>query len=77
MSANTANAPKGTRAFDGWTDPAQVAHWMEPGEVKCVDVQVDLKAGGAYRIHMRSDESDHVAVREYQEVTPNERLQFT
>ena len=50
---------------------------MEPGEVKCVDVQVDLKAGGAHRIHMRSDESDHVAVREYLEVTPNERLQLT
>jgi uncharacterized protein YndB with AHSA1/START domain len=74
-----------TRAFDvsveqlyqAWTDPAQVVQWMGPGEVKCVDVQIDLKVGGAYRIHMVSDEGDHVAVGEFLEITPNQHLKYT
>jgi len=85
MSSNTATALTITRTFDvpvqqlfdAWTDPAQVMQWMGPGEVKCVDVQVDLKVGGAYRIHMRSDEGDHVAIGEYLELSPPDHLKFT
>jgi uncharacterized protein YndB with AHSA1/START domain len=85
MSSNTVTALTLTRTFDvpvqqlfdAWTDPAQVTQWMGPGEVKCLDVQIDLKVGGEYRIHMRSDEGDHVAIGEYVEVTPPDRLKFT
>jgi uncharacterized protein YndB with AHSA1/START domain len=85
MSTNTATGLTISRGFDvpvgrlyeAWTDAEQMAQWMGPGEVTCVDVQIDLKVGGAYRIHMRSQEGDHVAIGEYLEVTPPERLKFT
>ena len=65
------------RLFDAWTDPAQVVRWMGPGEVKCVDAQIDLKVGGTYRIHMVSDEGDHIATGEFIDITPNRRLTYT
>jgi uncharacterized protein YndB with AHSA1/START domain len=40
-------------------------------------VTVDLKIGGAYRIHMVSRNGDHVAIGKYKEIVPNKRLQFT
>jgi len=74
-----------TRAFDvpveqlyeAWTDPAQVVQWMGPGEVKCVDAQIDLQVGGSYRIHMVSDDGDHIATGEYLEIAPNRRLKYS
>ena len=63
--------------YEAWTDPAQMVQWMGPGEVKCMDVQIDLNVGGQYRIQMQSDEGAHVAIGEYLEITPNEHLKFT
>ena len=63
--------------FKAWTDAKQVVQWMGPGEVKCQDVQIDLKVGGKYRICMVSAEGDHVAYGQYKEIVPNKRLQYT
>ncbi len=63
--------------FNAWTDPKQMVQWWSPEDVKCLSVTADLKIGGAYRIHMLSDEGDHIAIGKYREIVPNKRLQFT
>ena len=85
MTANADTTLEMTREFDvsverlyeAWTDPGQVGQWMGPGEVKCVDVQIDLQPGGRYRIHMVSEKGDHIATGEYMEISQNKKLQFT
>jgi uncharacterized protein YndB with AHSA1/START domain len=39
--------------FAAWTEPAQLLRWWGPEGVACADAQVDLRAGGAYRIANR------------------------
>jgi uncharacterized protein YndB with AHSA1/START domain len=38
------------RLFDAWTTPAQLVEWWGPAGVKCTAAEVDLRAGGRYRI---------------------------
>jgi uncharacterized protein YndB with AHSA1/START domain len=63
--------------FRAWTDPGHMAEWFSPAGVECRAFTADVKIGGAYRIHMVSKNGDHVAIGKYQEIRPNERLQFT
>ena len=63
--------------FRAWTDPKILIQWMGPGPVKCKEATVDLKIGGSYRIHMVSDEGDHIATGEYLEIVTGEKLVFT
>jgi uncharacterized protein YndB with AHSA1/START domain len=63
--------------YRAWTDPKQMVQWWSPKEIECRSVQADLKIGGAYRIHMISDEGDHIAIGQYQQIIPNRLLQFT
>ena len=66
------------KVFQAWTDPAKMVKWMGPGTIYCKDVQIALKVGGQYRIHMFSEEDgDHIAIGEYQEIVPNQKLVFT
>jgi len=66
------------KVYAAWTDPKQMMKWMGPGEVKCENVQIDLKVGGNYSIEMVTDECEHPnAIGEYKEIVPNKRLQFT
>jgi len=44
------------KVFQAWTDPAKMVKWMGPGTIYCKDVQIALKVGGQYRIHMFSEE---------------------
>jgi uncharacterized protein YndB with AHSA1/START domain len=39
--------------FAAWTQPSQLVEWWGPAGVECVDAQVDLRVGGAYRIANR------------------------
>lgn len=41
------------RVFDAWTQPEQLRQWWGPRPVTCCDAEVDLRAGGAYRIGNR------------------------
>lgn len=63
--------------FRAWTDPKQMVQWFSPEEIECRSVDADVKTGGAYRLHMVSENGDHVAVGKYKEIVPNKRLQFT
>jgi len=38
------------RLFAAWTIPAQLKLWWGPQGVKCIEVEVDLRRGGRYRI---------------------------
>jgi uncharacterized protein YndB with AHSA1/START domain len=63
--------------WHAWTDPKQMVQWFSPQEIECRSVNADVKIGGAYRIHMFSDEGDHIAIGKYQEIVPNKRLRFS
>lgn len=63
--------------FRAWTEPGQLAQWFSPAEVECRSLTAEVKAGGAFRIHMVSRTGDHVAIGHYREIVPNRRVQFT
>ena len=63
--------------FRAWTEPAQMVQWWGPEAIECREVKAEVKAGGAYRIHMVSEKGDRIAYGKYTEVVPNKRLQFT
>ena len=75
-----------TREFDApkhlvyraYTEPDLITRWWsgERGEVTSVDV--DLRAGGAWRYVMKTNEGFEVAFHgEFREIVPNERLVTT
>jgi uncharacterized protein YndB with AHSA1/START domain len=64
--------------FDAWTNPAVMVDWFFGGEHWSVDVQNDLRVGGAFSLAMRSDDGEvfpHQGV--YREISPPTRLVFT
>lgn len=63
--------------FQALIDPAVLKQWMGPGNVECVAAETDPTVGGRFRIHMHSDDGDHIAVGEYLEIVPNQKLIFT
>ncbi len=67
------------RVFAAWTDPEQLKKWFGPDENFVVPLaKVDLRAGGKYRIQMKSPDGEfHTAVGTYREIKPPERLVFT
>ncbi|HEX9222992.1 MAG TPA: SRPBCC domain-containing protein, partial [Candidatus Acidoferrales bacterium] len=75
-----------TRVFDAprelvfkvWTDPKHVAQWWGPHGFTNPVCELDLRPGGAIRIHMRGpDGTVYPMTGVYQEVVPPERLVFT
>jgi uncharacterized protein YndB with AHSA1/START domain len=70
------NAPC-AMVYRAWTDPKQMVQWWNPKEIECRSANADLKIGGAYRIHMVNGQGDHIAVGKYQQIVPNQLLQFT
>lgn len=61
--------------FKAWTDPQHMVHWWGPRGFKSTVLTLDLRPGGAYRIHMRSPENtDHWSQGVYREVVPPGRL---
>ena len=66
------------RVFAAWTDPLSVKHWFAPDGLEASDVEMDVRAGGSYRIGMRAPDGTTVyAAGEYREVSPPRRLVFT
>ncbi len=43
-------AAPAARLFAAWTQPELLRQWWGPTGVRCVGAEVDLRAGGAYRI---------------------------
>lgn len=70
----TFDAPR-ELVFKAWTDPQHIVQWWGPRGFKSTVLTLDLRSGGAYRIHMRSPENtDHWSQGIYREVVPPERL---
>lgn len=75
-----------TRTFDApiqlvwlaWTDPAHMARWWGPKGFTNPVCEIDVRQGGAIRIHMRGpDGTVYPMTGEFEEVVPPERLVFT
>jgi uncharacterized protein YndB with AHSA1/START domain len=66
------------RVFRAWTTPAEMKQWKAPGELTTPLAEVDLRAGGKYRIHMQApDGALHRLVGEYRLVDPPKKLVYT
>ncbi len=74
----TLAAPR-EKVFRAFTEPEALKQWWMPGEGFSVpSAEVDLRAGGAYRIGMKNPKGKlFYVVGEYLEVTPPEKLVYT
>lgn len=65
--------------FDAWTRPEFVKRWWTPKShcADLVDIQADVRVGGAYRYHVRSNGNEFSFYGTYSEVTPHTRLVYT
>ena len=63
--------------FKAWTEPAHMAQWFGPRGFTSKVLKHDLRAGGAYRVHMVGPDGDHWSQGVYREVVPPERLAMT
>ena len=64
--------------FAAWTQPAQLKKWWGPRTVKCIDADVDLRAGGTYRIaNQFSDGTVLWITGEFETVDPPNRLVYS
>ncbi len=63
--------------FDAWLDPASLAAWMRPGDIRRATATVDARVGGAFEIvmHGASETYPHRGV--YREIDRPRRLVFT
>jgi uncharacterized protein YndB with AHSA1/START domain len=75
-----------TRVFDAprelvfrmWTDPAHMARWWGPHDFTNPVCELDVRVGGAIRIHMRApDGAVHPMTGTFLEIVPPKRLVFT
>ena len=70
-------APRGP-VFAAWTEPTQVAQWWGPNGFTNPVCELDVRPGGAIRIHMRGpDGTVYPMMGVYQEIVEPERLVFT
>ena len=66
------------RVFEAWTSAAEMKAWHAPGLLTVSHAEVDLRPGGAYRIHMREPNgSEHRVTGIYREVDPPKRVVYT
>lgn len=66
------------RVFRAWTTPAEMKRWKAPGDMTTPLAEVDLRAGGRYRIHMRApDGALHRLSGVYRVVEPPKKLVYT
>jgi uncharacterized protein YndB with AHSA1/START domain len=66
------------KVFSAWTDPKLLVKWWGPGPVTCPEAQVDLRAGGAYRIaNLEEDGSITWISGEFERVKAPEELVYT
>jgi uncharacterized protein YndB with AHSA1/START domain len=67
-----------SRLFEVWTDPEHIARWWGPRGFTVPHHEIDVRAGGRYRICMRSpDGTDHWLRGVYREIVARRRLVFT
>ena len=70
-------APR-ARVYAAWTTPEELRRWHAPGPLHASLVEMDVRVGGAYRIHMTSpDGTDHKVSGVYLEVDPPQKIVYT
>jgi uncharacterized protein YndB with AHSA1/START domain len=70
------NAPR-LLVYKVWTDPNHLAKWWGPKGFTNPLCEVDLRPGGAIRIHMRAPDGNvYPMTGEYREIVEPERLVF-
>ena len=65
------------RVFQAWTEAEQLKKWFGPDFCMCPVFELDLRVGGRYRFILEESEGRHIAVGEYVEITPPDKLVFT
>jgi uncharacterized protein YndB with AHSA1/START domain len=66
------------RVFDAWTKPEERKKWSAPGPMIAPLVEIDLRVGGGFRLHMRSpDGTEHRVAGVYREIDPPNKLVYT
>ncbi len=66
------------QVFDAWTRPELLARWSAPEGMTLPEGSIDFRVGGRFRAVMQEpDGTRHVAVGQYREITPPERLVYT
>ncbi len=74
--ASTIKAPR-AKVFAAWTTPDILAQWFAPGSRNPFPEVLDVRPGGKYKIIMRGADDSPIAIGEYKEVVPGEKLVFT
>ncbi len=64
------------RVFEVWTTP-ELAQWICPGERRVVSSQVDLRVGGAYAIHLETDDGPVTFGGIYRKIQKPAQIVFT
>ena len=85
MTVETAGALRLTKTiaarpeavFEAWTDAERMSRWCCPDPTARVDVQVELRVGGGYRIRMDVEGGPYTARGTYREIDPPRRLVYT
>jgi uncharacterized protein YndB with AHSA1/START domain len=73
----TINAPV-ARVFEAWTEPRHLLRWWGPRPVICSQAEVDLRAGGAYRIGNQLPDGTVVWISgEFEVVDPPKMLVYS
>ena len=66
------------QAWSAWTVDTEVMKWWGPRPWTCPEARMDVRAGGASVVCMRSPDGFEIWMRwAYSKVIPNERLDYT
>ena len=73
----TIRAPR-QRVFDAWTKADQIRAFHAPGPMTVSHIDVDLRVGGAFSLHMRRpDGAENRAFGVYTEIDPPKKVAYT
>ncbi len=66
------------RVFDAWTDPATIAQWYGPEGMRIEIHEMDVRAGGSYRLTMHAADGGKFPLRgTYRELSQPGKVVFT
>jgi uncharacterized protein YndB with AHSA1/START domain len=66
------------KLFEAWTDPSHLLRWWGPRGVECIAAEVDLRAGGAWRIANRMPDGTVLWIAgSFEHVEPPHRLIYS
>jgi uncharacterized protein YndB with AHSA1/START domain len=71
------DAPRAV-VFEAWTSPEHLRAWWGPGEFRTTVAEVDLRAGGAYRLVIEAEGAPRMELAGvFHEVSAPERLVYS